>query len=208
MKKQLITDIGAVLFGKGRRKVLALFFGQPEQSFYFSEVVAFVGTGMGQVQRELQALARAGLLLREKRGNQVHFRANPDSPIFEDIKNIVRKTFGVADVLREALHEFSGRIEAAFIYGSVARGEETAASDVDVLIVSDMRLSQIAKAIAEAESAIKRTVSPTIYTRREFAAKLKVKNHFLTRTLAGSKLFLIGDQATLDELASGIAEKP
>jgi predicted nucleotidyltransferase len=159
------------------------------------------------VQRELQQLTHCGLLLREQRANQVYFRANPDAPVYEEIKNIVRKTFGVVDVLREALSGFTDRIEVAFIYGSVARGEETAASDVDVLIVGDVRLSQIAKAITEAESAIKRTVSPTIYTDKEFAAKLHAKNHFLTRTLAAPNIFLIGDQAILDEFARGKTAK-
>jgi predicted nucleotidyltransferase len=208
VKSQTPVDVGAVLFGKGRRQVLALLFGQPEQAFYFSEIVAFVGTGMGQVQRELQALTRAGLLLREKRGNHVYFRANPNAPIFEDIRNIVRKTFGVADVLREALGRFEKHIDTAFIYGSIARGEETAASDVDVLIVGDVRLSQMASGITAAEAAIKRTVSPTIYTPKEFAAKIHAKQHFLARVLAGPKLFLIGDQTTLDDLARGKAEQP
>jgi predicted nucleotidyltransferase len=203
----LPANLGIALFGNTRRKVLGMLFGRTDQAFYLREIIAEIGSGASQVQRELQQLTHCGLLLREQRANQVYFRANPDAPVFEEIKSIVRKTFGVADVLRETLLEFSGRIETAFIYGSVARGEETAASDVDVLIVGDVRLSQIAKAITEAESTIKRTVSPTIYTRKEFAAKLQAKNHFLARTLAGLKIFLIGDQAIIDELVRGKTAK-
>jgi len=201
-------DLGTALFGSTRRKVLGLLFARPEASFYLREIITQLGTGASQVQRELQQLTQVGLLLREKRANQVYFRANPDAPIFEELKSIVRKTFGVADVLREALAKFARHIDTAFIYGSVARGEETATSDVDVLIVGSIRLSQMAVGIMAAESAIKRTVSPTIYTPKEFTAKVHAKQHFLTRVLAGPKFFLIGDQATLDALARGKTEKP
>jgi hypothetical protein len=194
-------DIASALFGKTRRNVLALLFGQPGRSFYLREIYAHAGGGMSQVQKELEQLAAVGLVLREKRANQVHFRANTEAPVYAELHGIVSKTFGIGDVLRSALAPHASSIRAAFIYGSVAKGTAVAASDVDVLIVGDVRLSQLAESLSAAEERLKRKISPVSYSPDEFVRYLKEANHFLTAILAGPRIDLIGDEKTLDELA-------
>jgi len=192
--------VSAVLFGKAQRAVLALLFGRPDQAFYLSEIVSYADTGASQVQKELHRLTEAGLLLREKRGKQVYYRANASAPIFEELKSIVAKTFGIADAARDLLAPVRSRVDLAFIYGSVARGAETAASDVDVFVVGDLGVSDLAEALVAAEAKLRRTLSPTIYSRAEFVEKVQSEDHFITRVLEAPKIFLIGTQRALDEL--------
>src|SRR5713226_6131496 len=136
-------DLGTALFGKGRRNVLAALFRNPDSPMYLREIIAAVGTGSGQVQRELENLTQAGLLLREDRARQVYYRPDPKAPIFDELKAVVFKTFGVVDVLRKALAPLAGKIRLAFIHGSVAREEDTARSDIDVIIVGRISLMEI-----------------------------------------------------------------
>ncbi len=191
---------GTVLFGKAQRAVLSLLFGHPDRDFYLSEIMSYAQTGASQVQKELRDLTAAGLLVKERRGRQVYYRANPSAPIFDELKRIVTKTFGVAGVVRALLEPFRSRIELAFIFGSVARGEETAASDVDVFIVGDIGVSDLASALIAAEAELRRKISPTLYDRDEFVAKARGGHHFVGRIVAEPKLFVIGTQQTLDGL--------
>jgi predicted nucleotidyltransferase len=190
----------AALFGKTRSHVLALLFGQPDRSFYLREIVARVGSGMSQVQKELEQLTRAGLVLREQRANQVHFRANPAAPIYAELVALVTKTFGVADVLRELLARFRDRIRLAFIYGSIAKGSAHAASDVDVLVVGELAPSALSLPLSEAERRLGRRVSVITYSTAEFAARVREEQHFVAAVLDGPKIYLVGDDAALDEL--------
>ena len=193
-------DIGASLFGKGRRKVLGVLFSRPEQPMYLREIIGAVGSGQGQVQRELEQLHRAGLVLREKRANLVYYRPNPDAPIYDELKAIAFKTFGVADVLRELLKPLAKRIAVAFIYGSVARQEDTARSDVDVMVVGDVKFSDVVLALSRAQVRLRREINPSVYSKAELRAKLKEKGGFLDRVVAGTKLFLIGNDDDLGQL--------
>jgi len=186
------TGLGELLFGKARRGVLALLFGRGGQSFYLREIVDYAGAGVSQVQKELQGLVSAGLVTREQRGRQVYYRANPGSPIFEELKAIVFKTFGVTDVLREALEPLAKRIVVAFVYGSVARGEDTAKSDIDVMIVGDIKFSDAVLALSPAEERLRRQVNPSVYSKSQLRAKSKEKGGFIARVVAEPKLFLIG----------------
>ena len=129
--------IGGALFSKTQRAVLALLFGQPERSFYAKEIISLAGVGSGSVQRELEKLETSGLVAVKRVGNQKHYQANRDSPVFEELRGLVVKTFGLADVLRDALSPHADKIQFAFVYGSIARQAETTRSDVDVLICSD-----------------------------------------------------------------------
>jgi len=198
-------DLGAALFGRSRRNILGLLFAHPDRAFYLREIIAATGSGTGQVQRELENLVGVGLVLREKRANQVYFSANPGAPVFEELKGIVAKTFGVADILRELLAPFANRIHVAFIYGSVARGEDTAQSDIDLMIVGDVMLSELANALHEAETKLKRTVAPTIYEEQEFRDRVHAGQHFLSQVLKRPKVFLAGDEDALDRLAQPAA---
>ena len=116
-------NLGTLLFGAYRRQVLALLLMHPEQSFHVREIARITGKPAGTLYRELSSLAEAGLLVRRPFGNQIHYRANPACPVYEELRGILRKTFGVADVLRDVLEPVSDQIEVAFVYGSVARGE-------------------------------------------------------------------------------------
>ena len=190
-------SVADALFGKTRQAVLALLFGNPGRAYYTREIVHAVASGVSQVQRELEQLTRAGLVTRERRGNQVYFQANDAAAIYHELVVLVAKTFGIGDFLRKALVPFSTRILVALIYGSVARGEHHATSDVDVLIVGDVLLSELEDAFREVETRIARPVSATVMDLREFAKRKKANDNFLRTVLAGPKIFLIGDAARL-----------
>jgi len=165
------------------------------------QLIQHAGLGRGSVQRELEFLARAGIARRTVHGRQVYFQANPACPIFPELRSLVVKTSGVADVLRAAFAPLASRIRVAFVYGSVARGEERRASDVDVMVVGEATFSEVVDALASAQDALGREVNPTVYPPDEFRAKINAKHHFLVTIIKGDKLFLIGDQRELGRLA-------
>lgn len=190
-----VDGLGDVLFSKTQRQVLGLLFGNPERSFYAKEIVRLAGVGSGSVQRELERLAGAGLLTVSQIGNQKHYQANRSAPIFEELRGIVRKTFGLADVLRHALAVFADQINVAFIYGSVAKATDTATSDIDVMIVSpSLSYAELLVHFAEAENLLGRTVNPTLYKPEDFARKLAADNAFLNRVWEQPKIFLMGTE--------------
>jgi predicted nucleotidyltransferase len=201
-------DIAGALFGKTRRSVLALLFGQPGRSFYLREIAARAGTGMSQVQKELQQLVAAGLVLREQRANQMHFRANPEAPIYVELLGIVTKTFGVADVLRKMLASFRNRTRLAFVYGSIAKGTATAASDVDLLLVADLPPSELSLPLTRAQKQLGRNISVITYSTEEFGSMLAREHHFISAILEGPKIYLVGNDLTLDEFRHDQARKP
>lgn len=194
-------QIGSTLFGKTRLSILALLYGKVDRQFYLSEIVRAVGGGRGAVQRELKRLTDAGLLRRAVRGNQVYFQANSDCPVFADLKGLIVKTAGVVDVLRAALAPLGKRIHVAFIYGSIVRGEETADSDVDLLIVGEVTLFDVVSALASAQEMLRREVNPSIYPAEEVREKVDDGDHFFTTVMASPKLFVIGDEDKLGRLA-------
>lgn len=192
--------LGDVLFSKTQRQVLGLLLGNPERSYYAKEIVRFAGVGIGSVQRELEKLAGAGLLTVTQIGNQKHYQANREAPIFEELRGIVLKTFGLANVLREALASFADRIEVAFIYGSVAKATDTASSDIDVMIVSpDLSYADVVAGLAETEARLGRAVNPTLYKPANFRRMLSEDSAFLHRVLDQPKIFLIGGKDDLPQ---------
>jgi predicted nucleotidyltransferase len=194
-KKTNTPGLGDVLFTKTQRQVLSLLFGNPDKSFYANEIVRYAGVGIGSVLRELEKLSNVGLLTIEKIGNQKHYTANRKSPIFEELRGVVQKTFGLADVIRKALDEFRDSVELAFIYGSVAKGTDKANSDVDVMIISDqLSYPEILASVAPIEATIGRSVNPTIYTTKEFKDKIQSDNSFVTRVVTQQKIYLIGSE--------------
>lgn len=183
--------IAEALFGKTQRAVLALLFGRPEQAFYLREVLAASGTGASQVQKELENLTRAGLVIREPRGKQVWFRANPDSPVFPELKSLAAKTFGIADAVREALGPHVKKIRSAFIFGSVARGEHHASSDVDVLIVGEVLPSQLAQAQMNLGKLLGRRVSFIVMGEAQLRAAREGNEKFIEGIINGPRIDLI-----------------
>ena len=187
------------LFNKTRRGLLALLFGHSDESFYVNQILQKLGSGSGAVQRELNIMAEAGLVTREKKGNMVYYRANEKSPIFNELKNIVRKTFGVADVLKESLELLSDRIRVAFIFGSVARSTDNKASDLDLMIVGEVSFGEIMPAISDSEKIIQREINPVVYPIAEFREKTKDSN-FVKTVIESEKIFIIGDESELTRL--------
>ena len=202
------TTPADALFGKTLQKVLGLLFGAPEQGFYLREIVAHAGGGSSQVQTELARLTAASLLIREKRANQVWYRANPEASIYPELRGIARKTFGVAGVLREALEPVGARIAVAFVFGSTAKGEDTAGSDVDLFLVGDVSMVDLAQGLAKAEEELRRTVSPVIMGAGEVAGKRAGAHHFLATVLEGPRIFVKGDQEALDDILQRTPAKP
>ena len=196
--KEKRTGLGEALFSGVQQRVLGVLFANHERSFYGNELLRLAKTGRGALQRELDGLVRAGLVMQRAIGKQKHYQANPESPIFSELRSIVVKTFGVADVLRQALLPFADRIKAAFIYGSVAKGTDTATSDIDLFVISDtLSYQDIFEAVQEAENNLARKVNPTIYSARELARKRAQKNSFVVRVLQRPKIFLIGSDGDL-----------
>jgi predicted nucleotidyltransferase/DNA-binding transcriptional ArsR family regulator len=192
------TGLGDVLFSKTQRQVLGLLFGSPDKSYYANEIVRYAGVGSGAVQRELEKLKGAGLLTVSQVGNQKHYQANRHSPIFEELRGIVIKTFGLSDTLRAGLSGLAQRIKAAFIYGSVAKATDTASSDIDLMIVSpDLSYAEVMARLAETESRVGRRINPTLYKPEDFARKRAEDNAFVNRVLEQPKIFLIGTEDDL-----------
>ena len=192
------ASLGNVLFSGVQQRVLGVLFGMPDKSFYRNELMRLAGSGKGALQRELDRLEQAGLVTVRPVGNQKHYQANKDAPIFEELRGIVVKTFGVADVLREALLPLEKDITAAFIFGSIAKKSDTSASDIDLFIVSDkLGYQDVIKALLPAETALGRKISPTIYSNAELVRKRKSQASFVVRVLDQPKIFLIGSERDL-----------
>ena len=195
--------ISRTLFGQTRRAVLGLLYGQIQEALYLRQIARRVGTGHGAVQRELNHLADAGIILRKRLGKEVYYQANPRCPVFAELKSLILKTVGLADLLRRALGPLSEKMNAAFIYGSFARGRERADSDVDLMIIGQVSFAQVSKALDAVQERLGREVNPTVYSVAEFKTKLASGHPFLNAVIAAEKIFLIGDE---DELA-GLAGK-
>lgn len=186
------------LFAKVQQRVLGVLFGNPGRSFYANEVIALAHSGTGAVQRELARLEAAGLVTAVRVGKQKHYQANPTSPVFQELRALVLKTSGLADVLREALEPVAKRVRAAFVYGSIAKGEDTAASDIDLMVVGErLTYADLFSALEDASARLGRKVAPTIYSPQELARRVKQESAFVSRVLEQPKLWLIGDERAL-----------
>jgi predicted nucleotidyltransferase len=186
-------SLGDALFTGTQQRVLALLFGQPARSFYANELIGLAGMGSGAVQRELTTLVTVRSV-----GNQKHYQANADAPIFEELRGIVQKTFGLAEPLRQVLDPLAKKLVAAFVYGSVAKNIDTASSDIDLIVISDeLTYPDLFASLEAASGAIGRTVNPTILTRKELAKRVKAKEAFTTRVLAQPKIWIVGDDSAL-----------
>ena len=189
----LPAEIGDALFTKTQQRVLSLLYGKPDKSFYANEIVRWADMGRGTVKRELDRLVSAGLLVVSREGNQLHYQANSENPIYAELVSIVRKTFGVADVIRTALTPFLDNIELAFVYGSIAKGTDKKTSDIDLLLVGeDLAYGDIINVLVPIEESLQRPINPTIYSPDEIKTRLKEKNSFVTRILEQPKLMIKG----------------
>jgi len=189
------TSVGDALFSKVQQRVLGVLFGNSRRSFYANEIIALANSGTGAVQRELAKLESAGLVTVTPVGNQRHYQANSAAAVFKPLRELVLKTSGVADILRAALAPAATTIRAAFVYGSVSKGEDRATSDIDVMIVSDTLVyGELFELLEKASRRIGRSINPTIYSTRELTKRLRNRNAFVTRILAQPKIWLIGTE--------------
>ena len=196
MKKD--ASLSNALFSNVQQRVLALIFGSPERSFYTSEIVRRVHSGTGAVERELARLEQSGLVSVERIGNQKHYRANRSSPIFEELSGIVLKTVGLAEPLRKSLAQDADKIKVAFVYGSVAKGSDTARSDIDLMVIgNDLTYSDLYAGLQTAEKALHRTVNPTFLSIDDWRRKLSTKDSVIAKIDAQPKLFIIGSENDL-----------
>ena len=183
------------LFAKVQQRVLGVLFRNPGRTYYANEVIRLARSGTGAVQRELVRLEAAGLVIASRVGKQKHYQANAASPVFAELRALVLKTSGLADVLRAALATLAPRIRAAFVYGSLAKGEDTAASDIDLMIIGDgLTYADLFAAVESASSQLGRKVSPTIYSPKELSKRRTHDSAFVARVLAQPKIWLIGDE--------------
>ncbi len=194
----------AALFPKTRRAVLGLLYSHPDESFYLREIAELTGLAVGQVQRELGVLTTTGVLVRFERGRHVYFQADPRCPIYDELRGIITKTMGVVDVLRTAFADLASTIDIAFIYGSIARSQENAASDLDLMVIGDVTFAEVSIAASTAEQRLRREVNPTVYPRQEVRSKYRHGHQFITLVMQGEKLFIIGDSCEL----GAILEEP
>jgi predicted nucleotidyltransferase len=191
------------LFPKVRQRVLAVLFGSPDRSFYANEVIALAASGTGAVQRELASLSAAGLLSVRKQGNQKHYQANASAAVFAELRGLVLKTVGLADVLRSALDPLAAQIDFAFVYGSVARQQDTAQSDLDVMLVSaNLGYGELFAELEDASVTLGRKINPTLYTPVEWAKRIAQDSAFVTRVLQQPKIWLIGIEENLHALGA------
>jgi predicted nucleotidyltransferase len=191
------ASLADALFSKTQQRVLGVLFGKPDQSFFANEIVRLAGGGFGAVHRELAALEGAGLVTARRIGNQKHYQANREAPIYEELRGIVLKTIGLADVLRKALAPLAPRIRAAFVYGSVAKGTDTARSDIDLMVLADdVEYGDVFKVASGAEAVLGRKINPTVLTSRELK-KESAEDGFHSRVLAQPKIFVIGSDHEL-----------
>ncbi|MFZ2493480.1 MAG: nucleotidyltransferase domain-containing protein [Thermoanaerobaculia bacterium] len=195
---QQASAVASALFTPVQQRVLALLFGQPDRRFQSAELIRLARGGTGAVHRQLQRLANAGLVTVSQDGNQKYYAARKDSPVFAELHGLVVKTVGVVEPLRAALRPIGKKISAAFVYGSIAKGNERPESDLDLLIISEkLTYPEAYEALQDAEQEIARTVNPTVMTPSEWKRKRTASDSFAKRIASQPKLFVIGDERAL-----------
>ena len=187
-------SISKALFSDSQSRVFRWLFGQPERGYHLNELRRLTGLGSASLQRELGKLTAAGLVSSEKVGNLRRFQANTESPVYEELSALTRKTLGAQPLLQEALAPVKSKLDLAFVYGSIAKGMDTAKSDIDVMVVGDdLRLSDVLKLLLPVESQLGRKINPTLYTPAEYKRRRAQKDSFLNRVLAQPVIPLIGE---------------
>ncbi|MBE2241128.1 MAG: nucleotidyltransferase domain-containing protein [Burkholderiaceae bacterium] len=200
-----MSSLAHQLFGQTRSAVLSALLLHPDASLHVRELARLTGASAGSLHRELRRLADMGLLLRQEVGRQVHYGANTAHPVHAELAQLLRKTAGLVDVLREALDPLGAKVELAFVYGSMASGTERAGSDVDLMVLGKASFADLARALAAAQATLRRDVNPTVMTRREFADKLAAGDGFARNVMRGDKLWLKGRD---DDFAEPLEDRP
>lgn len=197
------VSLSNALFSKVQQRVLALIFSNPERSFYASEIMRNVRSGVGAVERELSKLERSGLVSVERIGNQKHYRANQAAPIFEELRGLVAKTVGLAEPIKKSLEPYADAIKSAFVYGSVAKGADTAHSDIDLMVIGDdLNYSDLYTAAQNLESTLRRKINPLFLSLEDWQRKTSDKGSVFSKISHSPKIFIIGSEKDLQLWAS------
>ena len=189
-----------VLMPHTRKAILAATLLLPDKSWYLQDLARHLRLRPSTLQRELAALVGAGILKSHRQGRMVYYQADSNCPVYPELQGLLAKTAGLVDVLRDCLSDFVERIVICFIYGSVARREETSLSDVDLLIVGRIGLADLGRPLRDAQEKLGREISPKLYRPDEFAKRIATKDHFLASVLKMPKIFVIGDPRALDQV--------
>lgn len=193
--------IEGLFTSKLKRDVLAAIILHPDKQFYTRELARQLKASEGSLYRELTSLCTAGIIRRTKEQNKVYYQAQVESPIFNDLYNIMAKTIGIMDILAGALKQLTKKIKVAFIYGSVAANTTKAGSDVDLIVIGSCTFGQVVDAIHDSQEKLGREINPTVYSVKEWKEKLKTKHHFITSVSSSTKLFVIGTENDLARIA-------
>ncbi len=194
------TMLETLLGSKLRAKVLGWLFSHPDERYFVRQLTALVREDSTNVSRELARLEKTGILVSTTEGRQKYYQANRENPLFDELHGLIIKTAGVADVLRSALVPAQERIEIAFIFGSIASGNEGRRSDIDVMVVGEVSFEEVVSLLSPAEGTLRREVNPVVYPVAEFKKKVKEDHHFVKTVLEDKKVFLIGDEGELAKL--------
>lgn len=186
-----------VLFGEYRKRILGLLLLHPEQGYHVRELARLTNTSAGTLHKELSKLSDAGILQSKKVGNQQHYSANLQCPIFEELASIFRKTSGLADVIADALSSAKNQIQLAMVFGSVARGEEQANSDIDVMIIGDISFGDVVSLLHVSQATLRREINPVVYSMDSFKSRVEKNDFFIKEILNKPKLFIIGSEHEL-----------
>ncbi len=199
-----ILSLSNALFSKVQQRVLALIFSHPERSFYTSEIVRKVRSGVGAVERELSKLERSGLVTIQRIGNQKHYRANQAAPIFEDLQGLVEKTVGLAEPIKKSFEPYADGIRSAFVYGSVAKGADTAHSDIDLMVIGEgLNYSDLYTAAENVERKLRRKVHPLFLSPDDWRRKTSDKGSVFSKIKHSPKIFIIGSEKDLSNGQAG-----
>lgn len=190
-----------ILGSKLRSKVLGWLFTHPDERYFVRQLTGLLREDSTNVSRELIRLEKTGVLVSTKEGKQKYYQANRKSPVYDELHGLIIKTTGVADVLRSALAPSAGRIKVAFVFGSIASGNEDKASDIDVMVVGDISFGDVVSLLSTAEEKLGREVNAVVYPIAEFKQKVRDDQHFVKTVLEDEKIFLIGDEDELARLA-------
>lgn len=181
------------LFTTTQQNVLGLLYAQPEKSFYTKEILRLTGMGVATIKRELDRMVAAGILSMSKIGNQHHYQANPECPIYAELRGIVKKTFGVVDVIHLALVPLAKFIDCSFIFGSVASGKDTSTSDIDLMIIGDVGFADVVTVLYFVQETLGREINPKIFSKREWEDMIRNKDAFYIEVMTKPRMNVIGN---------------
>jgi predicted nucleotidyltransferase len=196
----MLRSPSETLFNSYRRRVLGLLLLRPDESFHVREIARLTGTAAGTLHKELSKLAEAGILVAERRANQLVYMANRASPIYDELASIMRKTSGLTDVIANALASCAASIDVAFVFGSVARAQETAHSDIDVMIIGETNFAEVVRQLYPAQATLGREINPKVMSAKEWRASVERKDGFVLGLMDKPKIYVVGNEHDLAKL--------